>query len=147
MGQHPDAPQGSAAEAPHAHALPPLPKDSRLYEERIRGGWLTFLLVAKFVGNAIAAITYGLVICGVLTRQGVGAWIALVYLLLVLTNITAIAALWNWQKWGLYLLIGGAVMIFALNVSLGLLRWPTVAGLFGPLLILVAVWPRWPRFE
>jgi hypothetical protein len=129
-----------------ASALAPLPKHTS-YEEPIRGGWLTFLLAAKVVANVVSAATYLFVICGVLSLEGRGPLVALVYLVLVMTNITAIAAIWNWQRWGLYLLAVIAIVIFAVNLSVGLLRWSTAIGLVGPLVIFAAMWPSWKSFE
>jgi hypothetical protein len=143
MSHNPYAPPEAVVEPAPA----PLSKPMQLYEEPIRGGWLTLLLVMKFIGNVIAAITYLFVVCGVLSLNGRGPSVALAYLALVVTNITAIAAIWNWRRWGLYLLVVSAIVIFALNLSLGLLHWSTGIGLFGPLLVFAAMWPRWKSFE
>src|SRR4051812_4554649 len=143
MSQDPGLPTEVVAEP----ALPPLPKHGRSYDEPTRGGWLTFLLAMTFVGNAGAAITYLLVLCGVVPFHGKSLWIALAYLALTITNITAIGAIWEWQRWGLYLLFVSALVIFFMNISLGLLRWSTGIGLIGPLLIAAAMWSRWETFE
>src|SRR5258708_4161124 len=74
MRHNPYAPPEAVAEPAPAPAPAPLPM--QLYEEPIRGGWLTFLLVMKFIGNFIAAISNLLVISGVLSLQGRGPLVA-----------------------------------------------------------------------
>ncbi len=89
-----------------------------------RGGCLTSWLVFIVLVNALALFgtfnrylpffgTYGV-------QAGPVFWYFIVNILCEIAYIGGAVALFLWRRWGLYLLVGGAIVIFFLDIVSGL---------------------------
>jgi hypothetical protein len=96
---------------------------------RKRSGCLTAYLIFALIGNPLVGLYY------LVEGTPVGelpptlpAWHAVLGLLLSLANFVFVIAIWKWKRWGVYGLVGSALVVFLLNViSVGIL--PALLGL------------------
>jgi len=111
------------------------------------GGCLIALLVVMIVGNAVMTITYGLAALGQFDMPGMPAWVAPAYLLATLVNLAALAAIFNWLRWGVYVGLANPFLILALNLYLGASPLFASFGLVGPGILLLLIRPLWKHFK
>ena len=111
------------------------------------GGCLIALLIVMIVGNAVTTITYGLASLGQFDIPGMPGWVAPAYLIATLVNLTALAAIFNWQRWGVFVGLINPLLIFALNLYLGASPLFASFGLVGPGILLLLIRPLWKHFK
>jgi hypothetical protein len=112
-----------------------------------RGGCLTALLVVMLILNGLVVVLYSFcLLSGRVLLPTAPRWGLPALLLFGLVNVASVVALWRWQRWGLYALTASALVIFGVNLSLGLPIVACVLGLLGPVLAFILVRPVWHQF-
>ena len=112
-----------------------------------RGGCLTTFLVVLIVVNALVALPYFLYpgaiahrfprfTHGLLLLMGAGAVLNIILALLV----------WNWRRVGVYGFVAVSLVVFAVNLYVGVPILQAVLGLLGIVILAFLVRPRWARF-
>lgn len=116
--------------------------------EMPRGGCLTAFLVLMIVANAGTALLYflnpGPIIAqfprlggGPLALLGVG----------MLLNIVLATLVWQWRRVGVYGFIAVALVVFPINLYVGIPLIRATVGLAGPLILALLVRPKWAQFR
>jgi len=111
------------------------------------GGCLIALLIVMIVGNAWMMVIYSLAALGKLELPGRAPWIVPTFLAAAVVNITALAGIFNSRRWGMYLAMTSAAVIFVLNLVLGVNPLSALLGLIGPGLLLLLIRPMWKYFR
>jgi hypothetical protein len=111
------------------------------------GGCLVTLLVVMIIGNAVTTVTYSLAALGQFELPGLAPWIVPTFLVAALANIVSLAAVFHWQRWGVYVALICPLIIFGLNAYLGASRIFSFFGLLGPAVLLLLVRPLWKHFK
>lgn len=112
-----------------------------------RGGCLTAFLLVMIIANALTAL-FHLSFPSFVSRHypGMGRGLVLLLGLGGLLNIVFAILVWQWRRAGVYGLAAIAVLVFPLNLHIGIPVLPAAFGLLGPLILVVLVWPKWTRF-
>lgn len=139
MNTNPYSPPSAALAEPAANENNP-----GASKEQRRGGCLTVFLAIGVLGNTVAAGIYAnTVIKGTLFNQSIPGWAVLVLLVGCIANVVACAAVWKWQRWGVYAFFATSVFALFVNLSLGLSAGNILVGLIGPAILLALVRPIW----
>jgi hypothetical protein len=97
--------------------------------------------------NGLTGFYYCLVLLGIGSLPIGGAWLAPSLLVLGVVNIASLIAIWKWRLWGLYALVACAVVMFFVNITVGIALWRAAIGLIGPLLMFVVMKPLWKQYK
>lgn len=112
-----------------------------------RGGCLTSYLVFMIIANGLSAMAY-ILSPGAIQQAtprlsepltlvlGAGAFL----------NIGLAIAVWNWRRVGVFGFLAMGVLVFPLNLWLGIPIASALFGLIGPSLLAVLVRPKWVHF-
>jgi len=113
-----------------------------------RGGCLTTFLVFMMIVNAALAVFYLLSSDAVAEQvpqlsQGVVLLLGAAALL----NVILAVLVWQWRRAGVVGSVAVALVVFPLNIFVGLPILQSMAGLLGPMILAILVRPRWSRFR
>ncbi|MBK8025235.1 MAG: hypothetical protein IPK19_28575 [Chloroflexi bacterium] len=117
---------------------------------RERGTLLTAWLVLMFFSNAWAIYRYVAIIVDWLQHNDVNwdrhglAFSALIVLGVI--NVIAVFLLWRWRIAGLYVFIGVSLIVFVLNLILGIPLFTALVGLVGMAILFALVNPKRDMF-
>ena len=131
----PEAKVADGVESPVVELRPPL------------GGCLVIFMVVMIIMNAWMMVIYILMAFGRIPTTGMYPWAVPALIATSLINLVSLAAIFHWLRWGVYLLVTTAVIIFISNVFLSSSVLITVSGLIGPGLLLLLVRPVWKHFR
>ena len=116
-------------------------------DEKKRELFLTIWLILLIVVNVIVAI-YALIESYRISifMPETPAWIAATKGFLSLLNLVAIWGIWNWKKWGLYLIGISVAIIFFINLIIGIPWTTSILGFGGMVILILLVRPQWKFF-
>ena len=113
-------------------------------EQKKRGGCLSTFLIFMIIANTSTSIYY---LVSLSLEGGIVPNMPLwsVYLLLFfgILNTAFGVAVWKWKKIGVYGFVGSAIIIFGVNVTLGINIFTALFGLVGPAILIILVKPLW----
>ena len=101
-------------------------------EEKQRHGCLTVWLVLIIILNSLTAVTY--LFAGALLRKFTPAtpvWAFPVLAICGVLNVAFAIALFQWKKWGFFGFIATAIVIFVVNLEIGIKPIHALFGLAG----------------
>lgn len=101
---------------------PPIPGQ----DGKKRHGCLTAYLIVMLIANPLTILLYLTGDYGYLP-----GWFVPVVIVISLLNILAAILLFKWKKLGFWLFVGLAVIMFIINLSVGVPIWNSLAGLIG----------------
>ena len=112
-----------------------------------RGGCLTSLLVFMIIANAASALIY-LLNPGPVIQQypRLAQGFLLLFIVALLLNIVLAILVWKWRRVGVYGCIAIALIVFPINLYVGIPVLKALTGFLGPLILGVLVRPKWGRF-
>jgi len=117
-------------------------------KEKKRGilltSWLIIMLVVKFfaassffLANEQIALFY----------PNITLWLAYLYGIIALINLTFVIFLFRWKKWAFYGICINAAIVFIINLSIGLnVQFATLA-LSLVVILYLTMRPKWDLFE
>ena len=112
-----------------------------------RGFWLSAFLILMFIANLFTAFTYfsnpEMIIQaypnmtkGILYFMGA----------MSIVNIILAVGVWMWKKWGVFGFYGVAVIVFCINIYVGIGIIGSLSGLIGIVIIFFTTKNRWENF-
>lgn len=113
-----------------------------------RGGCLITFLVLVIVANTVLAVVYftqAALIASQLPRLSEGFVFALGAVGLL--NVFLASLVWRWRRVGVYGFVSVSLLVFALNLYVGLPVLQAAAGLLGPLILILLVRGKWSHFR
>jgi hypothetical protein len=118
---------------------------------RERGALLTGWLILMLFANAWAIYRYILIIEDWLSHNDVN-WNRLgvpfvVLIVLGIINIVAVVLLWRWRIVGLYIFVATSLIVFMLNLILGVPLLTALIGLVGMIILFALVNPKREMFR
>ena len=113
-----------------------------------RSCWLSAFLILMLIANALTAYIYTTnpeLVMGLYPR----ATATVLYLLAVIACINVILAIgiWAWRKWGVVGFYISIVIVFAINLYLGIGFLASMPGLVGGVIIFFTTKKRWQHFS
>ncbi|NCO96528.1 MAG: hypothetical protein COY38_05245 [Candidatus Aenigmarchaeota archaeon CG_4_10_14_0_8_um_filter_37_24] len=117
-------------------------------KEKKRGGLLTAWLILMIIANSFTTLTYlflnSLIIAAF---PNVPSSIFYIYGALELANVIFAIFLFKWKKWAFFAFCTSAVIIFIMNVSIGLSIFTALFGLIGIVILYLILKPKWNLLE
>lgn len=120
-----DTPPANPTPVPPVQAQPPI------YTGKKRHGCLTTWLILMIIGNFYSIIANLVSMKSIINFYGTSTISVLLLCLLGVANILFVIALFRWKKWGFYGFAASSVLVFILNLAIGLKLWQSIAGLVG----------------
>jgi len=115
--------------------------------EKKRGAWLTIWLVFMLISNFFAALMFLLLNKTIASvYPNVAMWVWYVYGSLSLAIFVFVILLFMWKKWPIFAFIGIEVIVFIMNLVIGLGIVVSVIGLAGPIILYLSMRSRWNLF-
>lgn len=116
--------------------------------QRERGGCLTAWLVLVLIVNPLTGIYY-LLQGQELARQlpNFPGWAIPALVVVAFANFAFAVGIWTWKRWGIYGLIGSAVVATIINVLSGLAIPGIVSAAISIGILLFLVRDKWDNFE
>lgn len=116
--------------------------------QKQRGFWLSAFLILMLIANALTAYIYMTnpeLVMGLYPR----ATATVLYLLAVIACINVILAIgiWAWRKWGVVGFYISIVIVFAINLYLGIGFLTSMPGFAGGVIIFFTTKKRWQHFS
>ncbi len=102
--------------------------------QKQRHGCLTAYLILMIIANSLVALMYLprlRIIHDIRMLQWARAWAFPVLIVAGVFNVVCAIALLRWKKWGFWGFAVSTVIIFSVNLSIGLDIWPALLGLLG----------------
>jgi len=112
-----------------------------------RSGCLTALLVVMILANVVTGLLYLLLFARGQTIGNASLWAIGVLVLFSIVNVVSLISIWRWRKWGFFGFVFSVVVVFALNVSIGLPPAAAVVGLISPIVLFLLLRPVWKSLE
>lgn len=113
-----------------------------------RGGCLVAYLVFMIAANGLSAAAY-LLSPGAIQAATPNLSDPMMFVLAAgaLLNIGFAIGVWNWRRIGVFGFVGMGLLVFPVNVWLGVPIASAVIGLVGPSLLALLVRPKWHHFN
>jgi hypothetical protein len=113
-----------------------------------RGFWLSTFLILMITVNALTVYIY-LTNPNIVTGLNSRATISVLYFLVFIAciNIMLAAAIWAWKKWAVYGFYASIIIVFFINLYLGIGIVGSMPGLVGGLIIFFTTKKRWSHFS
>ena len=116
--------------------------------QKQRGFWLSTFLILMLIVNALTAyiyITSPELVMDLYTR----ATNTVLYFLVLIAciNVILAAGIWAWRKWGVIGFYMSIVLVFAINLYLGIGFLASMPGLVGGIIIFFVTKNRWQNFS
>ncbi len=113
-----------------------------------RSCWLSAFLILMLIANALTAYIYTTnpeLVMGLYPR----ATATVLYLLAVIACINVILAIgiWAWRKWGVIGFYISIIIVFIINLYLGVGFLASMPGLVGGVIIFFTTKKRWQHFS
>ena len=106
-----------------------------MQEEKKRHGCLTAYLIVMIIANSAIVLIYlfFLLISGTIQQSlpDIPVWAIPVLCVFGIFNLICVIALFKWKKWGFWGFCASAVIIFIINLAIGLGIGQSVLGLLG----------------
>ena len=117
-------------------------------EELTRGGCLTAFLIFMIIANSATTALY-LLSPGIVNVISPDASMAWSYILGTggVLNVVFALLVWNWKKVGVYAFLVMAILVFGINIYLGVPVVNSILGLLGPIILIFLVKPKWRKFN
>jgi lipoprotein signal peptidase len=106
--------KSSKSKATKSKATKANQKKTQHAPKKIRGTWLTVALVVIVLHGLLAAVFYATARLN--TTYLDRPWALSLMALHFLANVVAAIGIWNWQKWGLYVYAGSAVLALVVGL-------------------------------
>lgn len=113
-----------------------------------RGGCLIAFLVVMIAANTGVALVY-FTRSALIASQLPGLSEGFVFALggVGLLNVFLASLVWRWRRVGVYGFVSVSLLVFALNLYVGLPLFQATGGLLGPLILILLVRGKWPHFR
>lgn len=105
-----------------------VPPQINFSSQKKRHGCLTAWLILLMIANPVSALIY---ILGGNSYSYLPGWYVPLVIILSLLNLTSAIALFKWKKWGFWTISAVTVIMFFINLSIGLGFASSVSGLVG----------------
>jgi len=117
-------------------------------EERKRSGCLTALLILMLIVNPLIGLIYFLAGSNIKeTFTSAPDWAIPTLGLFAFANFVFALAIWKWKKWGVYGFGISSIVIFAINLSIGIPVIQALFGLAGFVILIILLRPVWNYLE
>ena len=113
-----------------------------------RHGCLSAFLIFAMIVNPIAAVSnffFGSTIVNTLPNASI--WAVYFLALSGAANFVFLLAIWKWKKWGLYGFTISGILVFVVNLTIGIPIPSSLLGLLGIATVLLFARPIWQHFE
>lgn len=77
----------------------------------------------------------------------VATWVFYLLGLLSLLNIVFAIFLFMWKRWAFFAFCGIVVIVFGINIGIGLGIISSLSGFIGPIILYLIMKPKWDLFE
>ncbi|MFA7707548.1 MAG: hypothetical protein WCX73_01230 [Candidatus Pacearchaeota archaeon] len=116
--------------------------------EKKRGVWLTIWLIIMLIANFFTALIY-LIFTKAMASvyPNVANWVWYVYGLLALVNFIFVIFLFMWKKWPFFAFCGVSIIVFIMNLAIGLDIFSALFGFFGIIVLYLSMKSRWNLFK
>jgi len=116
--------------------------------EKKRGALLTIWLVIMLIVNFSWAV-YSLLFNSTIASfyPNVPSWIFYIYGLVSLANFILVIFLFMWKKWPLFIFCGISIIVFIINLMIGLGILGSIFGLAGPIILYLLMKSKWDLFK
>ena len=113
-----------------------------------RGFWLSAFLILVLIANALTAFSYATnpeLVMSLLPQAN--NLVTYLLALIAFINVILATAIWSWKKWGVIGFYIGVVVVFSVNLYLGLGFLASMPGLVGGVIIYFTTKKCWRRFS
>jgi hypothetical protein len=113
-----------------------------------RGFWLSAFLILVIIANALTAFSYATnpeLVMRLLPQAN--NLVTYLLALIAFINVILATAIWSWKKWGVIGFYIGVVVVFSVNLYLGLGFLASMPGLVGGVIIYFTTKKCWRRFS
>ena len=116
--------------------------------EKKRGALLTIWLVIMLIANFFTALFYLLLNPTIASADpNVASWIFYIYGISGLANFAFVIFLFMWKRWAFYALCGSAMIVFIMNLAIGVGIFAAIFGLAEPVILYLIMKSNWDLFE
>lgn len=106
-----------------------------MQEGKKRHGCLTAYLILMLIANFLVVLIYSFFLLASNAMQqsmpDIPGWVVSILCLFAIFNILCAIALFKWKRWGFWGFCASAVIIFIINLSIGVGIFQSVMGLLG----------------
>jgi hypothetical protein len=113
-----------------------------------RGFWLSAFLILVLIANALTAFSYATnpeLVMSLLPQAN--NLVTYLLALIAFINVILATAIWSWKKWGVIGFYIGVVVVFSVNLYLGLGFLASMPSLVGGVIIYFTTKKCWRRFS
>ena len=119
-----------------------------MVKQKGRGVWLTIWLSFMLIGGIFSAFSN--LLLGRAAYQlnpSIPLWSYTLFGIFSILNIIFIIYLFLWKKWAFYAILASAVVVFIVNVYVGVSAWLALLGFLGVIILYLSMRSRWKSFN
>jgi len=113
--------------------------------EKDRGVLLTLWLILMLIFNTGTALMYLFLGQAIISAfpKAIPFWIVYIFIILSFANLLFTIFLFMWKKWAFFAFCASAIIIFLINISIGLGIFTSILGLTGVIILYLILRPKW----